>query len=79
MFASDKTGKTSFTYCAVDSKGNRSEPAEVSVKIEKFKTDMLYDDESGSLLEYPAAVLAERIFIPDAASAVCCCSRPGAA
>ncbi len=60
VFTCSKSGSYSFTYCAVDSRGNRSEPATVKVKVEKVSSELLYDDLSGTTLDYPAAILAKK-------------------
>lgn len=40
----NKTGKDTFTYVAVDTVGNTSSPATVSIRIEKQKTKVTYSD-----------------------------------
>ncbi len=54
-----KKGKDSFTYVAIDDKGNQSEPATVKVTIEKQKTTVSYSDLDGSPAQYSALRLAE--------------------
>ncbi len=54
-----KTGRDRFTFIAEDSAGNVSKPAEVSVQIEKPKTDVRYADLAGSATERAALKLAE--------------------
>ncbi len=55
----NKTGKDSFTYVAVDSVGNTSEPASVSVKISKANTKVSYADMDGDGAHKSALRLAE--------------------
>lgn len=55
----NKTGKDAFTYVAVDTVGNTSAPATVSVKIEKQKTKVTYSDMSGVEGHKEALRLAE--------------------
>lgn len=60
----NKKGKDSFTFIAVDSMGNASEPAKVSIKIEKQSTNISYSDMDGHSSYYSALVLAENeIFV----------------
>lgn len=60
----NKTGKDSFTYVAVDGEGNVSQPAEVSVKIEKPDTKVTYADLDGNPAHKAAIALAEHeIFV----------------
>jgi len=60
----NKTGKDSFTYVAVDSAGNISNPAKVSVRIEKAGTSVSYSDMNGSSAHKAAVRLAEEgIFV----------------
>lgn len=54
-----KKGKDSFTYVAVDSNGNVSEPATVNVTIEKQSTKVFYSDMEGDAAHYAALRLAE--------------------
>ena len=54
-----KKGKDSFTYVAVDSNGNVSEPAKVSITIEKQSTKVFYSDMEGDEAHYAALHLAE--------------------
>lgn len=60
----NKTGKDSFTYVAVDSAGNISNPAKVSVRIEKAATTVSYADMETSSAAKAAIRLAEEgIFV----------------
>ena len=60
----NKTGKDSFTYVAIDSVGNTSEPATVSIRIEKAKTAVTYADLSTESCHKAAVRLAEEgIFV----------------
>ena len=54
-----KKGKDSFTYVAIDDKGNQSEPATVKITIEKQKTAVAYSDLEGNSAHYAALRLAE--------------------
>jgi len=54
-----KKGKDSFTYVAVDSQGNISEPATVKITIEKQSTKVTYSDMIGEAGCYAALRLAE--------------------
>lgn len=54
-----KKGKDSFTYVAIDDKGNQSEPATVKITIEKQKTAVTYSDLDGNSAHYAALRLAE--------------------
>lgn len=54
-----KKGKDTFTYVAVDSHGNISEPATVKITIEKQATRVTYSDMSGEQAHYAALRLAE--------------------
>jgi len=54
-----KKGKDSFTYVAVDSQGNISEPATVKITIEKQTTKVTYSDMAGEAGCYAALRLAE--------------------
>ena len=54
-----KKGKDSFTYVAIDDKGNTSKPAKVKVVIQKQTTAVTYSDMSGSTAHYAALHLAE--------------------
>lgn len=53
----NKTGKDSFTYVAVDGAGNISNPAKVSIRIEKTKTTVTYAD----MADHPAQRAAIRL------------------
>lgn len=60
----NKTGKDSFTYVAVDSAGNISNPAKVSIRIEKAGTSVSYSDMGASSAHKAAVRLAEEgIFV----------------
>lgn len=60
----NKTGKDSFTYVAVDTVGNTSAPATVSVRIEKANTKVTYADMDGVPSHRAALRLAEQdIFV----------------
>ena len=54
-----KKGKDSFTYVAVDSQGNTSQPARVDIVIEKQSTKVSYSDMEGNAAHYAALRLAE--------------------
>lgn len=54
-----KKGKDSFTYVAIDSEGNTSEPATVKITIEKQSTKVTYSDLAGLACQYSALRLAE--------------------
>lgn len=54
-----KKGKDRFTYQAVDSEGNVSADATVSIQISKQSTDVFYPELEGSGLAYAAIRLAE--------------------
>ena len=54
-----KKGKDSFTYVAIDDKGNASEPATVKIVIEKQNTSITYSDMTGEAAAYAATRLAE--------------------
>jgi hypothetical protein len=61
---SGKKGKDSFTYVAVDSYGNVSGEAKVSILIEKQSTKISYSDMQGNGAYYSALRLAEEgIFV----------------
>ena len=55
----NKTGKDSFTYIAMDTVGNASDPATVKVKIEKPDTKVTYADLDGHPAHRDAIRLAE--------------------
>lgn len=55
----NKSGKDVFTYVAVDSVGNTSAPATVTIKIEKQKSKVTYSDMSGVEGHKEALSLAE--------------------
>lgn len=54
-----KKGKDSFTYVAIDSQGNTSEPATVKITIAKQSTKVTYSDMAGEAAQYSALRLAE--------------------
>ncbi len=54
-----KKGKDSFTYVAIDAKGNTSEPATVKITIQKQSTKVTYSDLAGDPGHYAALHLAE--------------------
>ena len=54
-----KKGKDSFTYVAIDSAGNQSEPAKVKITISKQSTKVMYSDLDGNPAHYAALRLAE--------------------
>lgn len=56
----DKTGKDSFRFVAVDSQGNSSKPAKVTLRIRKVKTKVNYADMEGQESWNAAIYLAER-------------------
>jgi hypothetical protein len=55
-----KKGKDSFTYVAIDSGGNISDEATVTVNIKKQSTNITYSDMSGNSSNYAALMLAEK-------------------
>lgn len=55
----NKTGKDSFTYVAIDSAGNTSAEAKVSIRIEKPATKVTYADMQGDPAHKAAIRLAE--------------------
>lgn len=55
----NKKGKDSFTYVAVDSFGNTSEPAKVSIHIQNAKTAVFYADMTDNPAHRAAVRLAE--------------------
>ena len=60
----NKTGKDSFTYVAVDSAGNISNPAKVTIRIEKAATSVSYADLGAHPAHKAALRLAEEdIFV----------------
>ncbi len=60
----NKTGKDSFTFVAVDRVGNISNPAKVTVHIEKANTSITYSDMEGNPAHKAAIRLAEQgIFV----------------
>ncbi len=54
-----KTGTDKFTYLAMDTFGNQSEPAEIKIKITKNKAKLTYSDMGQSASHYAALQLAE--------------------
>ena len=58
----NKTGKDSFTYVAEDGEGNVSQPAVVSIKIQKPDTKVTYSDMAGNPAHKAAIALAGGIF-----------------
>lgn len=54
-----KTGTDKFTYLAMDTFGNQSEPAQVKIKISKNKAKLTYSDMGQSAAHYAALQLAE--------------------
>lgn len=54
-----KKGKDSFTYVAIDDKGNMSEPATVKIVIEKQSSKVTYSDMTGEAAAFAATRLAE--------------------
>jgi len=54
-----KKGKDTFTYVAIDAKGNTSKPAKVKITIEKQSTGVCYSDMDGNPSHYAALHLAE--------------------
>lgn len=54
-----KKGKDTFTYVAIDSQGNTSQPATVKITIEKQSTKVSYSDLDGQACQYSALRLAE--------------------
>lgn len=56
----NKKGKDSFSYIAIDSEGNKSETATVSIKIKSQTTDICYADMDGEKANYAALCLAEK-------------------
>ncbi len=58
--AEGKKGKDTFTYAAVDSAGNVSNEATVTVQIRKQKTSVTYSDMTSNPDAYAATVLAEK-------------------
>lgn len=60
----NKTGKDAFTFVAVDRMGNISNPAKVTVRIEKAKTAVTYSDMENQPAHKAAIHLAEQdIFV----------------
>lgn len=62
----NKTGKDSFQYVAIDSAGNTSAQAKVSIRIEKSGTNINYSDMAGDPAHKASIRLAEEnIFVGD--------------
>lgn len=60
----NKTGKDTFTYVATDAVGNTSQPATVTLRIEKSRTQVTYADMTEHAAYYDAVRLAEEdIFV----------------
>lgn len=60
----DKVGKDSFEYVAIDSQGDRSQPALVSIRISKADTKVTYSDMKGHPAQKAAIRLAEeKLFV----------------
>lgn len=55
--AEKKTGTDKFTYCAIDTMGNESAPAQIKVKIKKNSSKVTYSD----MTENPAHLAAVRL------------------
>ena len=53
-------GKDGFSYVAVDAYGAQSEPATVSVTVEKRENGVVYSDVAGTEYEYAAVLLSEK-------------------
>jgi hypothetical protein len=56
----NKKGQDSFTYVAIDTVGNISERADVTITINKQSTKIAYSDMTGNGSYYTALVLAEK-------------------
>ncbi len=56
----NKTGKDTFSYSAVDAVGNVSQPATITVTIDKPSTKLTYADMDGNGAHYAAIRLAEQ-------------------
>ena len=57
--ANRKTGTDKFTYCAIDTMGNESEPAQIKVKIRKNSAKVTYADMTDNPSHLAAVKLAE--------------------
>lgn len=57
--AEGKTGTDKFTYCAIDTAGNQSEPAKIKIKIRKNTAKMTYADMEKNPAHYTALCLAQ--------------------
>lgn len=55
----DKTGKETFTYCAMDTTGNVSTPATITIKVDKNKAKVTYADMENNPSHLAAVKLAE--------------------
>lgn len=58
--AAGRTGTDQFSYCAVDVMGNESEPARISVKIERNRSQVTYADMTYNPNHLAAIRLAEK-------------------
>jgi hypothetical protein len=56
----NKKGQDSFSYIAIDSNGNISNKATVTISIDKQSTKITYSDMTGNTSYYSALVLAEK-------------------
>ena len=54
-----KTGTDKFSYAAIDTFGNQSEPAEIKIKINKNKSKVTYSDMVDDPAQYAAITLAQ--------------------
>lgn len=54
-----KTGTDKFSYAAIDTFGNQSEPAEIKIKISKNKSKVTYSDMIDDPAQYAAICLAQ--------------------
>lgn len=55
----DTTGTDKFTYSAIDTTGNTSEPAQIKIKIRKNAAKMTYSDMQNNPVHYAALCLAQ--------------------
>lgn len=58
--AEGKTGTDKFTYCALDTMGNCSEPAQVKIKIKKNSSKVTYADMAGNPAHLAALTLHQK-------------------
>lgn len=58
--AANRTGTDHFSYCAVDPLGNESEPARISVKIERNPSQVTYSDMTNNPNHLAAVRLAQK-------------------